>query len=496
MNWDLLYKLLTCSFGFWVLIVCLGERIDQCLKDRWLNTIEKSTPPTYRRTVAALYSISLTMFERFYLEPENNDSRWVWRRLNSALWLLILLATVLALFCAVGYGWMGLPGQVEYVLAMVLVGAVAGTIAISCSVALSNRGRAEDSSRNRRRLLHIVLWAGIAAAVVALPVVLFDWHYAEGLTEAARNPDTLVAFVRTQPVLVLNSTLTLGVSVPLRLVSLGILVGAVCGVFTGLSVGDVEGAWSGVATGLWSGFISAVVGYHACVGFASVEPEKLVQTILMAGLGIAATPFIAKSARVFQPELSKWQKARFQELSAYSAHVTLLTSILWMAALACGAFIVKRSVYSQFQAAVLSSSAVYLALNAIADSFSILETYWVLRRLKRTQTLVGVIGLVVFDLLASSLIYLVIPIATRSFDVIPAILFGGPKPWLGILFWSTILTSIVFYAFLASAFVALFLIPWRALLRLSVLLKDPVRAVALIGLVLGTITAAGISVCL
>ncbi len=104
--------------------------------------------------------------------------------------------------------------------------------------------------------------------------------------------------------------------------------------------------------------------------------------------------------------------------------------------------------------------------------------------------------MVVFDLLASSLIYLVIPIATRSFDVIPAILFGGPKPWLGILFWSTILTSIVFYAFLASAFVALFLIPWRALLRLSVLLKDPVRAVTLIGLVLGTITAVGISVCL
>lgn len=495
MNWELFYKLFTCSLGFWGLIVLLGEGIDQCLKDKWLETIRRSTPPAYRQTVAALYSISLTMFKRFYLEPESGNSRSVWRRLNSALWLLILLATVLALFCAVGYGWMGLPGQVEYVLAMVLVGAVAGTIAIACSVALGNRGSAEHFSR-RRKLLHTILWVSIAAAVVALPAVLFDWHYAEGLTKAAHSRDTLVAFARTQPVLVLSSALTSGVSVPLRLVSLGILVGAVCGVFTGLSVGGVEGAWSGVATGLWSGFISAIVGYHACVGFASVEAGKLVQTILMAGLGIAATPFIAKSARVFRPELSKWQKARFQELSAYSAHVTLLTSVLWMGALACAAFIVKRSVYSQFQAAVLSSSAVYLALNAIADSFSILETYWVLRRLERTRTLVGAIGLVVFDLLASSLIYLVIPVATRSFDVIPAILFGGPKPWLGILFWSTILTSIVFYAFLASAFVALFLVPWRALLRLSVLLKDPVRALALIGLVLSTIIAGGISMCL
>ena len=95
----------------------------------------------------------------------------------------------------------------------------------------------------------------------------------------------------------------------------------------------------------------------------------------------------------------------------------------------------------------------YLFLNIFADSISLLETDIVLRlaakgNIKRFSAL----GL--FDIFLSAVIFLAIPLSTGNMDVfLDAMLFKGDHPWLGVLFWSTFSTSIIFWLFLLSVFV-------------------------------------------
>ena len=53
------------------------------------------------------------------------------------------------------------------------------------------------------------------------------------------------------------------------------------------------------------------------------------------------------------------------------------------------------------------------------------------------------------DVILSGVIYLVLPgISNVNWsNLVSAIEFQGPKPWMGVLFWSTFLTSILFYLF-------------------------------------------------
>ena len=117
----------------------------------------------------------------------------------------------------------------------------------------------------------------------------------------------------------------------------------------------------------------------------------------------------------------------------------------------------------------------FVALNIFADVFSLLETRWVLQR-GNNATVVQLLGLLVLDLVASAAIFLFLPAVLCQVTPITlltrgdpsqittfwdAAFFGGQIPWLGILFWSTFGTSVVFYLFVTAVF--LFLLPGHAL---------------------------------
>lgn len=94
---------------------------------------------------------------------------------------------------------------------------------------------------------------------------------------------------------------------------------------------------------------------------------------------------------------------------------------------------------------------VTVAFNVFGDALSLVETRWVLR-LARGLPLLGILGVIVMDVILSGVIYLVLPgISNVNWNnLISAIQLRGPEPWMGILFWSTFLTSILFYLFVMS----------------------------------------------
>ena len=93
----------------------------------------------------------------------------------------------------------------------------------------------------------------------------------------------------------------------------------------------------------------------------------------------------------------------------------------------------------------------YLLLNVCVDSFSLLETRYIITLTSR-GTFIRFLVVVILDILASATIFLAIPILSGNLHVfIEAISFQGNHPWIGILFWSSFSTSIFFYLYLASA---------------------------------------------
>lgn len=88
--------------------------------------------------------------------------------------------------------------------------------------------------------------------------------------------------------------------------------------------------------------------------------------------------------------------------------------------------------------------------NIITDSFSILETRYMLGKAISG----GIIKLIVFltlDFLASSTIYLLVPIITGDFNLfLDAICFKGKIAWVGIFYWSSLFTSLFLYLYLIS----------------------------------------------
>jgi len=94
----------------------------------------------------------------------------------------------------------------------------------------------------------------------------------------------------------------------------------------------------------------------------------------------------------------------------------------------------------------------YLLLNIFADSISLWETNIILRLSARGRIYRFVL-LCLLDLVMSAVIFLAIPLSTDNLDIFfDSMWFKGEKPWLGILFWSTFSTSILFWAFLLAIF--------------------------------------------
>jgi len=93
----------------------------------------------------------------------------------------------------------------------------------------------------------------------------------------------------------------------------------------------------------------------------------------------------------------------------------------------------------------------YGLLNVFADSFSTLETYYVLNKISHSRKANEFIVFLIIDFIASALIFFVIPLMTGNFNIFfDAIWFKGESPWLGILFWTTFSTSLSLYLYILS----------------------------------------------
>jgi len=125
-----------------------------------------------------------------------------------------------------------------------------------------------------------------------------------------------------------------------------------------------------------------------------------------------------------------------------------------------------------------------LFLNIFIDSISIWETKMILRKAS-SGSIFRFISFVFLDILLSALIFLAIPFFTLNLRIfIDAIFFSGERPWLGILFWSTFFTSIIFYLYISSIFsILIFQIIIKQYNKLDGILpikQKPIRCLGLI----------------
>ncbi|AKB50034.1 hypothetical protein MSBRW_0781 [Methanosarcina barkeri str. Wiesmoor] len=95
----------------------------------------------------------------------------------------------------------------------------------------------------------------------------------------------------------------------------------------------------------------------------------------------------------------------------------------------------------------------FFFLNVLTDSLSILETRYMLNKAisGSRKTLVLFLSL---DLLASSLIYLIVPMLNGDLTLfLDAISFNGKMAWVGIFYWSSLFTSLLFYLYILGFFI-------------------------------------------
>jgi hypothetical protein len=124
---------------------------------------------------------------------------------------------------------------------------------------------------------------------------------------------------------------------------------------------------------------------------------------------------------------------------------------------------------------------------------SLIETRWVLIQSGRRAMLRGILGMLLVDLILSALIFFILPgIADQNLNtLLEGIIFKGPLPWTGILFWSTFATSLIFYVFVGAVLVLKLLMPVFATARSFdewfPIYNHPVRLVAMVMVALITV---------
>lgn len=148
--------------------------------------------------------------------------------------------------------------------------------------------------------------------------------------------------------------------------------------------------------------------------------------------------------------LSHWLKSHNSVL--VSPTRAILSSLLFMSLIS----VIAVNARNDFVDAINTTGlfALFLAFNVSADTISLMETRWILRK-SRSVSVRQLPFLLAADLILSFLIYLILPVLVGQ-DLIEfwkAIRFSGPKPWIGILFWTTFSTSAIFYIFVASVVV-------------------------------------------
>jgi hypothetical protein len=120
-----------------------------------------------------------------------------------------------------------------------------------------------------------------------------------------------------------------------------------------------------------------------------------------------------------------------------------------------------------------------------ADMVSLVETRWVLMLSGRRSSVLGVLSMLVVDLVLSAGLFFVLPgIVDQDFEVLRGgIMFSGSQPWIGILFWSTFATSMLFYVFVAAVVALRAVVPVLAAARVIdkwfPLYDHPVRLISI-----------------
>jgi hypothetical protein len=139
------------------------------------------------------------------------------------------------------------------------------------------------------------------------------------------------------------------------------------------------------------------------------------------------------------------------------------------------------------------STGCLILFNLFADMVSLIETRWVLIQSGRRAMLRGILGMLLVDLILSALIFFILPgIADQNLNtLLEGIIFKGPLPWTGILFWSTFATSLIFYVFVGAVLVLKLLMPVFATARSFdewfPIYNHPVRLVAMVMVALITV---------
>lgn len=141
----------------------------------------------------------------------------------------------------------------------------------------------------------------------------------------------------------------------------------------------------------------------------------------------------------------------------------------------------------------------FVAFNLFADAVSLVETRWILRKAK-VVSIRAILSLLLLDLVLSAAIYLVLPgIADQNLQLLrDGILLKGQMPWLGILFWSTFATSVLFYLFVLAVLLLKILMPFLRMLegldQWFSLYRHPARLVAISMVLIVTFTFAVVAI--
>lgn len=141
------------------------------------------------------------------------------------------------------------------------------------------------------------------------------------------------------------------------------------------------------------------------------------------------------------------------DMDLISPSRSLLTSLFFITCL--GMVFLNTQVFS---INTVSESGVivipFIIFNIFADTVSLSETRWVLKK-SHIVSISYLPLLLIIDLLLSACIYLFLPIISGQnlHEFFKGIQFTGTKPWIGVLFWSTFSTSVIFYLFMIAVLV-------------------------------------------
>jgi len=425
----------------------------------WIVVFNKLSSPKFNKKISSfLKSISeislaeriascnqmfLTIFERLYITKKiTKSNRMV--NINRAIWLYILIATCLSVCFLFGFRLMSFVDKLDYFLRVIFFGAFASTVAIVLYEKLIG-------FKTTKTTFGIFRFTLLIAGIIACFFLLFDYNFTTGVITNATNltNNNQVAF--TGALLTVKLKFIEMQPIQLGVVDIGIIIGTIAGVLTGITTGYISGAWAGLAAGILAGALGGVFSNNIIQGISHIKPYSFIKIILLAGLSLVIVGYIAVKVTENRNKIAQFQNNVFDRLNHFFSPSTLITSAITISILTIIVYFRNPDTTISFIGAIIQGGWVYLMLNVLADSFSIMETYEILKWAGKSKSLVRFIVLIIFDLVISAIIFLIIPVSAGTATIMEAITFKGQYPWIGILFWSTFSTSVLFYLFTLSS---------------------------------------------